>query len=183
MYQLISYSQFKKSEFYQFFNLSEESSTIHGEANELKQYFLKPGGFQEHIDILINTSKELIINATLVLNREWIGNKDKLNPFANDITKSFIGLLFPGALDQEFKINLTQNIWNARGSKDRVLCLDKAVYIWENANPEIKEFLDVYRGSAGSAIRSYYNFEIQMRNEMDIDSKKKRFFLLLKWEI
>ena len=86
MCQPIPYSKFQNSEFYNFFNLTEDNFAIFGENDKFRQYFIKPGGFQEHIDILIVTTKDLIINASLVLDREWIGNKKHLSPFANDIT-------------------------------------------------------------------------------------------------
>lgn len=79
----------KDREFFTFFNLTESDENRTEKKTIIKN--LKPGGFQEYIDIqLMLNSQEEITQATISLERSWTGNADSLNPFAKDIVKSFI---------------------------------------------------------------------------------------------
>ena len=181
MDQQILYSQFKETDFFSFFNLSEIQLNRVGTTGELIKIDLKPGGFQEYIDIILITFNSFILNAVLCLDREWIGNEETINPLSKDITKSFIATLFAEALNQEFKIFLVQSIWNMKGTKERVVCIDEAVHNWEDAIPEVKQFLEVFRGTQERAFQSFGTFSISMRNKID-NNKKLRFFITLDWK-
>jgi hypothetical protein len=179
MIQKFQYSKIKESDFYNFFNLSEKSMI----GNLIS---LKPGGFQKHIDFLFKVENDLIYEAILSLDRAWIGNDESVNPFAKDITKSFISALFPDALDQEFKLELIQAIWNIKGRQDRVYCIDEAVYNWETANAQIKLFLEVFRGNQGIVSFSSEFFSLKMENRLEKHeeiSPIPRLITTLKWRV
>ncbi|MFX0072207.1 MAG: hypothetical protein ACFFAO_14055, partial [Candidatus Hermodarchaeota archaeon] len=83
----------KKLDFFKFFNLKEVKIK---DISESKMHIkLKPGGFQEHIDIEFIVNKDELENAKIFLDRKWIGNAESINPFANDIAKSFLGAIVP----------------------------------------------------------------------------------------
>jgi len=179
MAQQFLYSQFKETDFFQFFNLNAvEREGITG--NE--KISLKPGGFQDHIDIIINISENLISEARLYLDRIWIGDENSINSFAKDIGKSFLAALIPDALNQEFKISLVQGIWNMRGKKDRVICMDKVIRNWEDFNPQVKQFLDVFRGTKLSASIELVILRIMMENVQEKETGKERLYIKLIWK-
>ena len=89
----IKYSELQQSEFFSFFNISEIKIEKTPELTEIR--YLKPGGFQEFIDILFKIKDDEIKEAQLILERSWIGNHKKINPFGTDITKSFIEAITP----------------------------------------------------------------------------------------
>ncbi|TFF94099.1 MAG: hypothetical protein EU544_04920 [Promethearchaeota archaeon] len=179
MTQQFLYSQFKETDFFQFFNLNEVGrERVAG--NE--RISLKPGGFQEHIDIILDISENLISEARLYLDRIWIGDENSINSFAKDICKSFLAALIPDALNQEFKISLVQGIWNMRGRKDRVICLDKVILNWEDSNPQVKQFLEVIRGTKVSASIELGILRIIMENLREKETGKERLYIKLIWK-
>ncbi|MHA1782075.1 MAG: hypothetical protein ACTSUL_01465, partial [Promethearchaeota archaeon] len=100
----IRYSDFLKSDFFNFFNFSE---ILHEKFQEEKELLkLKPGGFREFIDLELILMKGKIIEAILYLDRNWVGDEFSLNPFAKDIAKSFVGTFFPPGVDDEFGLIL-----------------------------------------------------------------------------
>ena len=178
MHSRITYTQLKKTDFYSFFNLREIKREYN--ENEIVSIFLKPGGFQEFIDITVQIKRDVIIKAMLELDRKWIGDITHLNAFAQDITKSFIGAFL---LDEigDFKLLLVQGIWNLKGTRDRIICLDEVVRNWESVNPQIKKILDVYRGNKKCYEISFEKVILSIFNE--IDKVENRNKLLLRIEI
>ncbi|MFX1276905.1 MAG: hypothetical protein ACFFBP_21055 [Promethearchaeota archaeon] len=133
---------------------------------------LKPGGFQDHIDIEIYIDEHEVINeAILMLDREWIGNFESLNPFGKDIAKSFIDAFLPEIPNDEFRDSLITSLWNMKGAQDVVICIDKVVKRWEEYNLEVRDFLDVYRDMKNEARKVIDDYEIIMGN-VKIDNKK-----------
>lgn len=178
---MISYSQFKVSELYHFFNLSE--NTIEKISLHLKEISLKTGGFQEFIDLLIHTNNDdCIVKAKLHLAREWIGDSDSINHFSTDIAKSLIDLLFPSGknYDPEFKKHLVHYLFNLRGNNEVVIPLHKAYQQFEDSSPEVKPFLDVFRNKQNYAQEKFNDFEISMKNLIKND--KEYLSLEMKWE-
>ncbi len=181
MCQRISYSKLKETDFYTFFNLSESNISYQEIPRHSKIILLKPGGFQKFIDISFHISNEQICKASLSLDRNWIGDEKSINPFAKDITKSFLMALLPEELDQEFKLMLIQGIWNTKGSQDRILCIDEVIHSWESSNPEVKRFINVFKGID---IQHEINFEwlkLKMINEFDKNKNSIWLNLNLSW--
>lgn len=174
----ITYTRLRETDFYSFFNLREIKREYH--ENEIISIFLKPGGFQEFIDIFVQIRRDVIIKAILELDRKWIGDITRLNTFAQDITKSFIGALISDEVG-DFKLLLVQGIWNLKGTQDRIICLDEVVRNWESVNPQIKKILDVYRGIKLSYEISFEKVILSIFNELDKVGNRNK--LLLRIEI
>ncbi|MHA1283193.1 MAG: hypothetical protein ACTSQP_11870 [Promethearchaeota archaeon] len=174
----INYEQLKKTDFFNFFNLSEIDRKIE---NDFLLISLKPGGFQEFIDIQLKLYKNDIIEAKLSLDRSWIGDSNSINPFAKDIAKSFIGALFPDKIDEEFKISLVQAIWNTKGSEDLVICLDKAIKNWESSDPDIERYLKTFRGEIIRHECRFGVFFISFENKINIENQKNLLEIILNW--
>lgn len=159
----MNYSEFINSEFFRFFNIRIEKSTE--KASDITIVHLKTGGFQEHIDIFISIDKEGdILEGKLFLDRKWIGDANTINPFGTDISKSFIALLFPHDLQPDFKKHLIHYLFNLRGDNQVYIPLHKAFQEFEDAAPEVKPFLDVYRGQKESKIKSIEDFSLTLKN-------------------
>ena len=182
MCQRISYSKLKETDFYTFFNLSEINISYQEIPWHSKIILLKPGGFQPFIDISFHTSNDQIFKASLSLDRNWIGDEKSINPFAKDITKSFLMALLPEELNQEFKIMLVQGIWNTKGNQDRVLCIDEVIHSWESSNQDIKKYINVFKGIDVQHETNFEYLRIKMINEYDKIRSSIWFNLNLSWK-
>lgn len=110
------------SEFFTFFNVHEVSRRD-GERGGVKTVQCKPGGFQESIDISFDVdAKGNVVSARLLLDRSWIGNGEHVNPFANDIARSFIDALVPAGDHAAIEPLLTA-IMDAKGIDDKRIYL------------------------------------------------------------
>ncbi|TFG00922.1 MAG: hypothetical protein EU541_01015 [Promethearchaeota archaeon] len=167
----MNYSMFKKSEFFEFFNLTEKGSAELDSG--LREVHLKTGGFQEHIDLFIYLNKkEEIKKGRLFLDREWIGDINSINPFGTDISKSFIDILFPNSLLPDFKKHLIHYLFNLRGNNQVYIPLHKAFQEFEDAAPETIPFLDVYRGEKKKSTKSTESLILSMENILSEDKAR-----------
>nr|MDO8084830.1 hypothetical protein [Candidatus Sigynarchaeum springense] len=110
------------SEFFSFFNVHETKR--HGGAGDgVRVVECKPGGFQEYIDMSfdVNAGGDVVV-ARLLLDRSWIGSGEHVNPFANDIAKSFIDALVPPG-DHAAIEPLLRAIMDAKGTSDKRIYL------------------------------------------------------------
>ncbi len=157
-----------ETDFYTFFNLYE----IHP-VNPLPSFLVfKTGGFQEYITIEIHIDEQKNINgAILILDRDWIGNANSINPFGKDIAKSFIATFIPQPVQGEFRETLLTSLWNMKGTEDTIICIDKVVKIWEDSDIEVKDFLDVYRDIKIEARKVIDGHELIMKN---VNEAKKK---------
>ena len=183
MCQRISYSKLKETDFYTFFNLSENNISYQEIPWHSKIIFLKPGGFQQFIDISFHLLNDQILKASLSLDRNWIGDEKSINPFAKDITKSFLMALLPNEPNPEFKIMIVQGIWNTKGSQDRILCIDEVIHSWESSNPEIKKFINVFQGIDVQHESNFEYLSLEMINEFDKNKNSIWFNLNLSWKV
>ncbi|TFG15812.1 MAG: hypothetical protein EU535_01030 [Promethearchaeota archaeon] len=181
MCERVSYSKLKDTDFFTFFNLSEINRIDQNIPRNSKTILLKPGGFQQFIDISFQISNDQIFKACLSLDRNWIGDEKSINPFAKDITKSFLMALFPEGLNQEFKMMLVQGIWNMKGSQDRIFCIDEVILNWESSNPDIKKFINIFQGIDIHHEIDFKLLSIQMFNEFDKTKNSIWFHLNLSW--
>ena len=177
----IRYSDFLKSDFFNFFNFSE---ILHEKFQEEKELLkLKPGGFREFIDLELILMKGEIIEAILDLDRNWVGDEFSLNPFAKDIVKSFVGTFFPPGVDDEFGLILVQGIWNLKGKKDLVICLDEVVKEWETIDNRVQQFLNVYRGILDKYEIKIDNWKFHMENIFKREKGLKMLNMSFHWKI
>ncbi|MHA1311870.1 MAG: hypothetical protein ACTSWR_12090 [Candidatus Helarchaeota archaeon] len=137
----MNYNDFKKTEFYKFFNLNKTKTSIKDDMTEI---YFKTGGFQEFIDIIILINKNNdIIEAKLIIEREWIGNIKNINPFGKDIVKSFISVFTP--LNDKNKINkIIETIWNLKGENDYILYIKGPEKKQHKLNEKEQKVIDVY---------------------------------------
>ena len=179
MSQLISYSKLTKSDFFTFFNLNEISC----ERNSPTVKILKPGGFQEYIDIEFHLNKKgEIIMAKLTLDRQWIGNVETINPFGKDIAKSFIEAVIPleeKEGEDNIVVLLVHFLFNMVGTKDKIIPCTEPLYNFENSSAEVKSFLDVYRNLKNSNEIPLKTSILKIKNI--IQKNKPR--LIIKWMI
>jgi hypothetical protein len=115
----MDYSGLRRSELFTFFRLSEHSRTGPSETGIVK-VFLKPGGFQESIDVQVLVDNiGLVREASLLMDRRWVGDMANVNPFAKDISKTFISVFIP-AEDADLVKDIIHAIWNLKGTNDKV---------------------------------------------------------------
>ncbi len=130
----------KASEFFEFFGIHETKRIAD---KETIQIYHKPGGFEKNIDIYVSIdASSQVVLATLFLDREWIGNEEKVNPFGKDIAKSFVSAMVPPE-DLEGVEDLVKALWNLRGTKDHVIVLNDAA-LDEEVPDKIKDAILVY---------------------------------------
>jgi hypothetical protein len=91
----INYDEFKHSDFWSFFHITETGS--HQESNNNTLITLKTGGFQSEIELIITLNqKKRLVKGELNVKRSWILDPTYgLNPFGLDIVRSFIATLVP----------------------------------------------------------------------------------------
>ncbi len=110
------------SELFTFFSI-HETSRREGRGDGVQTVRCKPGGFQESIDISFDVDANgNVLAGHLILDRSWVGNGEHVNPFANDIAKSFIDTLVPLA-DHEAIEPLLPAIMAAKGVDDKRIYL------------------------------------------------------------
>jgi hypothetical protein len=141
----MDYGGLKRTELFTFFRLSE--ITRSRPSNEgIVRVILKPGGFQEFIDIEVRIDQSsLVRGASLIMDRKWVGEMTNVNPFAKDITKTFISVLIPPE-DTQIVRDVVNAIWNLRGTKDKVYYLTQPPDEEESDDPEIVKAQRVYLG-------------------------------------
>jgi hypothetical protein len=139
----VPYPEFEKSEFWSFFNLHEQlreessgtSAVVH----------LKTGGFSDEIQLKVTLDEldvaERILSATLSLRRAWImGEPWGVNPFALDITKSFLEALAPDPDRSDFQ-PLIEGLWALRSPEDA-----RALIAQGKNSPAVNQLLSTYVG-------------------------------------
>jgi len=170
------FSDLKNSDFFTFFNLREINSIKIANSTEIKEF--KPGGFQDHIDLKFEIAykNDEIKSATLLLDRDWIGNIESINFFGTDITKSFIVAVTPPD-EQKSVEELAHYLFNLKGLKDVVIPCGAFVFKFEESTPKIKIILDVYKNVSVSNEFKLKNSKFIFKNVKE--SNKQR--LLIKW--
>lgn len=170
----MKYSNFKSSEFFHFFNLTEENREKLNEVD--KKLLFKTGGFQEHIDIFLYIDQDNNIKkAELYLDREWIGDINSINPLGTDISKSFIDYFLPSEEGSEFKKHLVHYLFNLRGKNQVVIPLHAAFKGFEESTPEIIPYLDVYRNMKKKISKKSQDYELLFKNI--IQDQEERFLI------
>jgi hypothetical protein len=161
----------RESDFFTFFNVHETSRREDG-GDGVQIVQCKPGGFQESIDISFDVdSAGGVLAARLDLERSWIGNGEHVNPFANDIAKSFIDALVPSSDHAAIEPLLTA-IMDAKGIED------KRIYLHDPPREMTPDFnsikaMGVYLGVIPK--HEYTMASSQLRMENAIEGGHSRF--------
>jgi hypothetical protein len=150
------------TDFFKFFNIHQVAEIPLLGISVIKKF--KPGGFQESIDLEI-TENELgeLLSAGLQLNRTWIGNVQKINPFATDIAKSFLHAFIPPKIHNELK-TFIDFIEFAHGTQDRIIHISGKQPSLGTPSPEIRHFLEVFVGNEVQYVRDYSICKIAFTN-------------------
>lgn len=143
-----SYASLAKTEFFSFFGVKEIGREPRDKHTVVH---LKTGGFPDRISIDITiTGDEYVEDACLVLAQDWIGGDANINPFANDLAKSFLEL-FHSPVDQDQMIYFIEALWKQAGPNDKVIKspfgkVEPDIVI----PPDTQTAIAVYRGHAAS---------------------------------
>ena len=92
----ISYDDLRKGDFFGFFHLRETGRTPVKERQITLT--LEPGGFRENVRLqLLLDLAGVVRGGTLMLRRSWVVSRQSgVDPFAQDIARSFLAALLPG---------------------------------------------------------------------------------------
>ncbi|MHA1368513.1 MAG: hypothetical protein ACTSWN_01190 [Promethearchaeota archaeon] len=167
----------KRSDFFSFFGIHEvkREKTTDG----FERLYFKPGGFQDHIDIMfLVTDDGKIKECVLVLDREWMGSVSNVNIFARDITKSFLNDLLP-KVENDIVRPIIDEIWDF----DRLTNLDIYAGIKldeESSRGTVKEFIDVFLGLKERFYLSLKESDLNIENLQDQGKEKFRLSMTFK---
>ncbi|MBD3407584.1 MAG: hypothetical protein GF411_15815 [Candidatus Lokiarchaeota archaeon] len=157
---MIDYIGLTKTDLFTFFNLSEINRAK--TEDEVVRISLKPGGYQEHIDIEIKVDKDgSILRADLFLDRDWIGDWKSVNPFGKDIAKSFIECMYTNFEKPQIR-SLVSAIWTLKGVNDEVISLHSESRTKFDA--ETQKAIDVYTGKEKLFQKMLDHSEIMLEN-------------------
>ncbi len=141
----MNFKDLADTDFFSFFHIHEIESKSGPNGTVIK--IMKPGGFKEFIDIDFTLLDDgTIIEARLRLDKGWIGNKNHLNPFANDIAKSYIYLFGNGEKYNEIKV-LSDYIYHLKGIDDEVIYVQGHEPSLSTLPENIEGAINVYLGN------------------------------------
>ncbi len=161
---MITYTNVKYSDFFNFFNIHEtKKHKIDADRIIIE---LKPGGFQEFIDIIFDINKdEFIRESLLYLDRTWVGDVESLNVFAKDIAKSYIRDMVH-VESQEAVAPIVDIIFQIVGESDRVLTMsgEEPPRISDVQIPALRDLVRTYAGLAPSWSFESEDFTLRLEN-------------------
>lgn len=165
----MEYSRLKETELFSFFSFTEIGRRP--QSGGMMEIYLKPGGFQEFIDVALKVDRsEGVHEGALLLDREWIGGPMTVNPFGKDLAKSFVeAVVHP--VDKEKASSVVSTIWSLSGSGDKVL------YITEKGNDEneqIEKLVNVYFGTEKCFSLKLDKSRILVENIQDVGRQRLR---------
>ncbi len=159
-YQLMNFEQLKDTDFFKFFHIHEVETKPGPNGTTIK--IMKPGGFKEFIDIdftLLNDST--LTDACLKIDKNWIGDKSHINPFANDIVKSFISLFAEAYANQDIQL-LSDYISRLKGFDDRVIYVQGYEPKITKLPDHLKGAVQVYLGNKDKWEMNSINIKVEM---------------------
>ncbi|MHA1902586.1 MAG: hypothetical protein ACXADL_02680 [Candidatus Thorarchaeota archaeon] len=132
---------------------------------------ISPGSFEEYIDIELSIDKKKNVHrALLLLDRDWIGDRSTLNPFAKDLVKSFISGMVPEK-DKEKATAISSAIMDSWGEDNAVLTIGHDIDPDDKSRVEVREALIVFLGESQLYSLQMVGSDIIMDN---IDEGKKK---------
>ncbi len=166
----MSYDELQKTDLFSFFSFTETGRRPMPDG--MQEIHLKPGGFQEFIDIKMKIDRsQKVHQGILYLDRDWIGSAMTVSPFGRDLAKSFIDAVTPPD-DRKRADNVVNTIWNIQGSSDREISIHPDSPKDQEPEPPIVELEHVYLG-----IEDKYEMKLEMSHimvENVIDVGRKR---------
>ena len=164
----MSYDELRKTDLFSFFSFTETGRRPMPDG--MQEIHLKPGGFQEFIDVKMKVDRSQIVHqGVLYLDREWIGSPMTVSPFGKDLAKSFIDAVTPPT-DRKKADTIVSTIWNVQGSSDRVVSIHPKNE--QEAEPLIDELQQVYLGIEEKYVMKLEKSCISVENVIDVGRKR-----------
>ena len=164
----MSYDELRKTDLFSFFSFTETGRKPMPDG--MQEIHLKPGGFQEFIDVKMKVDRSQIVHqGVLYLDREWIGSPMTVSPFGKDLAKSFIDAVTPPT-DRKKADTIVSTIWNVQGSSDRVVSIHPKNE--QEAEPLIDELQQVYLGIEEKYEMKLEKSCISVENVIDVGRKR-----------
>lgn len=137
----MEYNKLKETELFSFFHFTETGRRPH--SSGMMEIVLKPGGFQEFIDVAMRVDRsEGVHEGVLLLDREWIGGPMTINPFGKDLAKSFVETMTPPD-DKEKASAVVSAIWGLSGTQNQIAYLNEKK---EDETERLEKLVSVYFG-------------------------------------
>lgn len=166
----MSYDELRKTSLFSFFNFSE--SGRRQIADGMQEILLKPGGFQEFIDVKMKVDRsQMVHKGVLYLDRDWIGGPMTISPFGRDLAKSFIAAVTP-LVDRKKADNIVSTIWNLQGSSDRMVALQPQSPNDLVTESPIERLENVYSGVEDKFEMTLEKSHITIENVTDVGRKR-----------
>jgi hypothetical protein len=169
---LMEYSKLKETELFSFFHFTETGRRPH--PSGMIEILLKPGGFQEFIDVAMKVDRFMGVHeGALLLDREWIGGPMTINPFGKDLAKSFVEAMTP-ADDKAKATAVVSTIWGVSGLGDQTLHLsDKQ----EDEQQHIEKLANVYFGTEKCFSLELTESKMLIENVEDVGRSRLRIVI------
>ena len=162
----MSYDELRKTELFSFFSFTETGRKPM--ADGMQEIHLKPGGFQEFIDVKMKIDRsQKVHQGVLYLDRDWIGGHMTVSPFGKDLAKSFIAAVTPPT-DRKKADKVVSTIWNIQGSDDRVIEIQED----QVSESSIEVLEQVYIGIEDRFEMKLEKSCIKIENVMDVGRKR-----------
>ncbi len=166
----MSYDELRETELFSFFNFTESGRRplIDG----MQEIHLKPGGFQEFIDVKMKVDRsQKVHQGVLYLDRDWIGGPMTVSPFGKDLAKSFIDAVTPIA-DKKRAGNIVSTIWNLQGSSGVSIPIKPQSPKDLVPEPPIEKLESVYLGIEDKFEMKLEKSQITIENVTDVGRKR-----------
>jgi hypothetical protein len=169
---LMEYSKLKETELFSFFHFTETGRKP--QSMGMMEIHLKPGGFQEFIDVAMKVDRaEGVHEGILLLDRDWIGGPMTVNPFGKDLAKSFVEAIIP-AEDKEKASSVVSTIWSLSGSKDEVNYLSEKE---KHHEEQYEQLANVYYGTEKCFSLELMKSKLVVENVVDVGRSRLRIIV------
>ncbi len=169
---MMRYDDLRETGLFTFFHFSEMGRRRTPDG--LVDIRLKPGAFQEFIDvsILIDRAGQ-VRSGILLLDRDWVGGSRTINPFGKDLAKSFVEAVTHPS-DKERAAGIVSTLWRITGSDDIIVRIRDD----EATEPQVAKFLDslvsVYVGTEDEFSKSLGKSVVRIQNIVEVSRKRLR---------
>lgn len=169
---MMRYEELRETDLFSFFHFTEVGRRRTPEG--FVEVMLKPGGFQEFIDVSVLIDRSTMVHkGILLLDRDWVGGPRTINPFGRDLAKSFVEAV-TDPVDKERASGIVTTLWRITGSDDIIVRIRDD----DRTEPQVTEFLEnlvnVYLGAAQEFSKTLKSTRVSIQNVMDVSRKRLR---------
>jgi len=168
----MNYSKLKETDLFSFFHFTETGRRP--QSSGMMEIYLKPGGFQEFIDVAMKVDRsDGVHEGVLLLDREWIGSHMTINPFGKDLAKSFVeAVIHPE--DNEKASSVVSTIWGLSGARDETIYLSEK---GESGSEHYEKLTNVYYGTEKCFSLELNKSKILVENVEDVGRSRLRIVI------